>query len=69
MVDKEEVTAVGNKIIGSAIPLRIPYMRRDSLEEYPDNCRQKGSRLASMLCNMQIMVRFPERGIAVRIKL
>lgn len=62
MTDTAWVMADGKKIIGSAIPVRMPYCESAAFRERPKVTRQPGSRALSMLWRTFRRIRFSVSG-------
>ena len=62
MTDTAWVMADGKKIIGSAIPVRMPYCESAAFRERPEVTRQPGSRALSMLWRTFRRIRFSVSG-------
>lgn len=64
MEDTALVIAEGNRIQGSAIPVRTPYTCKDREEDIPEYWRKTGMDTASILCRMFNNTRLAVRGKA-----
>ena len=65
MTAMEPVRAVGNKIKGSDIPVRIPYSLRADAVSRPNRRSLSGMAIASMLCRRFWMTRPADSGTAI----
>ena len=61
----EPVSAVGNRMKGSDMPVRIPYSLRAEAVLRPNMRSLSGMAMASMLCRKFWMMRPAERGSAI----